>query len=499
MNKALFSAFALSLMIWGPDLWAQVRSFEDLEEEVLPALGGDEKQRFTPLNLHQDNQWNVKVEETIIDKEPLKGQSYSIIPWKDLEPEEWLDVKSWLLERDGKDKISDWKIRLREDRHQELIGKIMKCYGECRIYHGLDYIKGQYLSRLKEGDEIRTGKDSVAWIYTMDGSLLRVSPESSLSLQEINISSSYVFVLSRLNWGHVSLKARTIEFPYVDGPETDSLALPVMIKEANREAFERMSYQLSGLQVRMANMLEPNSGKLQNDFLKELKVKNNPGVRPSKHIMVCPNATVQSTDVSFDLVSLSGGKAYLKRRSAAGEKLQLGLRGYTNKGLETIDSLDWMEIDPTGRHYAAINEVPGTLQLLELVTSRVQTLELAREIWYEQFTIPILTMNTDEKNLAIKHGYTLWGKDQLERREEFLWEYTRRMETTNLRSLENLLARLEKAGEVVPPRELTDAYHQVALKHYLLGLKTRYTDSKMQVREMNDLQYHVWVYKNGKQ
>jgi predicted metalloprotease len=76
-------------------------------------------------------------------------------------------------------------------------------------------------------------------------------------------------------------------------------------------------------------------------------------------------------------------------------------------------------------------------------------------------------------------------------------EYTRRVETTNLRSLENLLTKLEDKGEKVR-RDLSEDHYRSSLNHYLLGLKSRYDNKKMRVREMNDLQYYVWILRNGK-
>jgi hypothetical protein len=47
-------------------------------------------------------------------------------------------------------------------------------------------------------------------------------------------------------------------------------------------------------------------------------------------------------------------------------------------------------------------------------------------------------------------------------------------------------------------KELSEDNYRASLNHYLLGLKSRYDGKKMRVREMNDLQYYVWILKNGK-
>ena len=108
----------------------------------------------------------------------------------------------------------------------------------------------------------------------------------------------------------------------------------------------------------------------------------------------------------------------------------------------------------------------------------------------------MMKVKGDSKLLAREFGYTLWG-DEIDQRFNFLVEYTRRIETTNLMSVENLLTKLKDKGESFS-RELSESQYQASLNHYLLGLKSRYDKRKMRVREMNDLQYYVWILKNGK-
>ncbi len=178
--------------------------------------------------------------------------------------------------------------------------------------------------------------------------------------------------------------------------------------------------------------------------------------------------------------------------------MAMELRGY--KGEEsklTVENPEaWNEVDPTGRS-TMIASPMGELDVAELITKRIQTIELAREMWMEKFTLPMFEVIDDPKKLGIDHGYRLWATADLSKRQEFLTEYTRRVETTNLRSVENLMTRLEESGES-PRKELSSVVYQKALNHYLLGLKARYTQKRMRIREMNELQYYVWLLRNGK-
>ena len=221
MKKLFWSAFAMSLVLYVLPGRAQTESIDDflgLEAELMPPLKG--KQRFSPRDLHEKQEWNVEEKQVELDTEPLKGQGYSLIPWETLEPENWLSYDRWLHERTLKDKMPDWKVRLRDDRQMEHVGKILQCRGKCLVYRGTMSAPVRHLSRINEGDELKTEDDSVAWIYLMDGTLVRVGPKSSVSFLEINWSTSEVFHLVRLHQGHIFWHPRdSREYPLELSPE----------------------------------------------------------------------------------------------------------------------------------------------------------------------------------------------------------------------------------------------------------------------------------------
>jgi hypothetical protein len=214
-------------------------------------------------------------------------------------------------------------------------------------------------------------------------------------------------------------------------------------------------------------------------------------------MVVSPNASVTSSQASFDYLYYPGGKTYFKKRTLElGEEFTLHLRGYTDHTDYLIDKTEWYEVQGNGRSYSQLVEIPYHLQITELITKRIKTIELARELWVKEFTIPMMKVADKAELLARNFGYHLWG-DEFTKRQQFLVEYTRRIETTNLRSLENLLTKLEDSGEMVK-KDLADDHYKATLKHYLLGLKSRYDRKSLRVTEMNDLQYYVWILKNGK-
>jgi hypothetical protein len=513
MKKLILSAFAMSLIFPSPSVRAKsvVDDFLSLPEESLrdpspeeelpelfPRLEGS--QHFSPEGIHQNAAWNVGQREVEIDKSPLRGQGHSLIPWSEQDPDEWLDIDRWLIQRSIKDKNPDWKLRLRDISHQELVGKILQCYGECQNFRGINSASVEYLSRIQEGDELKTGKNSVAWIYLMDGTLARVGPESAVSFQEINWSKKEVFYHLRLNQGHLYWHPRgQAEFPLEESPETDSLSLPLRVREANTEHFQRVLYQRQNDSERLTEAVNLDEVALKNKFekLNALRESNNKWDKLETHLLVVtPNGSLIARDADLDLLHFPGDKTYFKKKEDAGE-FNLQLRGYTSSELIAITESSWHEIEKSGRLYQSLSEPNGDLQILELLTKRIFTLELAREYWFEQFTRPVLEVMAKPKVLAVQHGYVSWSEKNARQRLDFLLEYTRRIETSNLKAMENLLERLKEKGEKFE-FVLTDSLYREALNHYLLGLKTRYTDKKLQVREMSDLQYYIWILRHGK-
>lgn len=506
MKRLIWSAFALSLTLIPLKGFTQTEAVDDflgLESEVLPDLEGP--QRFTPTEMHDTPEWKVSEKEVLLDKEPLKGQGYSIIPWRGIDPEGFLNIDYWLTDRKLKDVTPDWKIRLRDQRHMELMGKVLKCVGTCPVFRGVEKANVEHLSRIVEGDEFRTEKDSYAWIYLMDGSLLRLGAETSLSFHEMLVSSTEIFYLLRLNHGHAFFHPRNQDEVKAEfHPETDAIFLPLMLRESNLEWYERKRFASQSDREHLSEVMELKDLAIQDQVAKlnELKKKNNEFLTAknktnvvTKVMMVAPNVTVTASQLSFNLIHVTGEKSWFRRSKGTGS-ISMELRGYSNTNVAVENPDVWTEIETSGRS-STIAPPRGELDVAELLTKRIQTIELAREMWLEKYSLAIFEDIDQQKKLGIEHGYRLWEDADVKKRQEFLTEYTRRMETTNLRSVENLLVKLEAAGEK-PRRELSPHIYEKALNHYLLGLKTRYTQKKMRVREMHELEYYVWLLRNGK-
>ena len=125
-------------------------------------------------------------------------QRKSVLEWKELDTDKWLSLKSWKVERKYKDKNKSWKENYRYYKAKEPIGRVISCIGKCQVFAGTNPYFIQSRSLIREGDEFETLKDSYAWIFLFDGSLIRISPETSVNFNEFNIGE--IMITSPIRW-----------------------------------------------------------------------------------------------------------------------------------------------------------------------------------------------------------------------------------------------------------------------------------------------------------
>ena len=98
-----------------------------------------------------------------------------------------------------------------------------------------------------------------------------------------------------------------------------------------------------------------------------------------------------------------------------------------------------------------------------------------------------------EEKLALEYGYRLWDsqrENELKDRAEFVKEYVRRTETTNLKTISHIFRNTPLVG-------YNFKYIARAMKDHYIKLKKRFKEANLVVREMNDTEYYIWLIKNG--
>ena len=444
------------------------------------------------------------------------GQKESITSWGNLSTESFLDFKEWKDESDIRDQVPEWEKIIRERNHKELVGRIYHCVGSCRVDRGESFFNGSYRTGLYEGDEVQTVGDSYAWIFLFDGTMVRLSPQSSVTFNEFNVGVKENFINARVNAGNILwLSRQQNTFQEIDVRETDVTfypypeyeSLPMIDKKPYIEGdlLELISHSNSNL----------NHYKSLNEKI-ELNNKMTNG-KPTYAFLVMPNATLMGLSPSVEIVTLVGGKTFFKRRSletlglnkkdATEHDVFLQMRGYDNKNLTNTPEDQWISIDEKGRSFAEASDLRW-LDVGEFITKRIPSIMIGREIFMQRYSGFSFRDKYDPVVLAKSDGYRMWGKltaeageskSDLELRVEFLKEYFRRVETSNLLASSRFKERLEGRGEKALTMEYGNYFFINALnRYYLYGEKLRDISGDKETGEvLNSTTKLLWKKMHG--
>ncbi len=417
----------------------------------------------------------VSPDEQLINPSVInyRGEKASLIDWGELEESSFLDLDQWRVGIKVKQNTPRWRRNLQERRLREKVGYVLECVGECRVYRGIGHAKVNFLSTVREGDELQTMDDSYVWVYMLDGTLVRLSPRGSLTFKEFNVGKSTNFMFLRLNAGNTLVWGRHGEkFKPQTIKETDSLFFPLSFSKANPPSREKRLNEEN-----LFDFLEDKNDTI--DKYKRLNglIEQNKSFtrKKTEYFLVMPNGTVKAEEVSAEFVVLTGNKSFFKLR----EKKQIGLegdfqeargtfyhRGFNNTDTREIVAGQWYEVDAKGRYMREKPE-PGVLAMGEFVTQNIPTILIARELLFQKYSL-FAHEQMNERELAEEHGYRLWGsrenkKSDYQQRLRFLIEYTRRVETTNLLVAEQFKKKLEQKGEKWNSSEYTQDFYRKAM------------------------------------
>ncbi len=454
-----------------------------------------------------DEDWDVNSSKLDKDEFKFKGQDRNTTQWDSIDPIAWFDLNTWIKNREVKDRNESWKQKFREVNHFERIGKVIKCIGVCEMYRGSRSNSIEYNSNLFEGDEVYTLENSALWVMLIDGTIVRFSAKTSVSFMEVNISKKKLFILSRLNFGHIHYETRESgEYLERNLPETDLAFLPLMEKRANREFYMIKEYRRLDEVEKLEYSIVKNPG-----FINQYKELNNYitandsliGDKKSHFFIYTPNATFEgemaNMDISYtyygkSLVYLSEKQDGFKTRHEEKVDINVTLRGYKEFKVEKLGFNTWYEVDPKGREMISSNENLNVLDAARGFTKRIPSLYLLREIWLKEKFAEVFKTDLSFKKYAQLTGYRIWdelSENEMNLRNKFVHEYTRRVETTNLATMSKLYKKTEEFSYPI------DRIKTVMAKHYM-SLRTRYSKKRKLVREMTDTQYSLWVLRYAK-
>ncbi len=431
------------------------------------------------------------------------GQDVSLIEWSKLDHKEWLDYQLWKDHRKIKDHYPKWRQNIRETRLQEIMGRVLDCVGECRVYRGEGYSKAMFRSSIKEGDEVVTQKDSYLWIFLYDGTMVRMGPESSISFRELNVALKKNFLHARINSGNILWLSRdSMELKKQSLRETDSLFLPLSYQQANSIGVELKENDLYRFVESVEIELEQQYSRLNNLIEKNNNVLND---KPTESFLVMQNGTVFGKNLRMEFVVLTGGKSFIKNRSfeylndeieIIGGRSLFFYRGYANKNIFEVDDNIWYQISTDGRDISRLSENGTSFSMGEYLTKRIPTILVARELMLTRFSAFIFDEKISSKNLAVKHGFRLWSNQEMTGRVKFLKEYTRRIETTNLLVSKQLKNKMKKSGEILHGTNYSSENYRRALHNYFI--KQEISDRARSEDEMlNSTNRKLWKRLNA--
>lgn len=442
----------------------------------------------------------------------FKNQTHGITKWGEIKLDSFLSFKNWKDQSDERDLVPEWEAIVRERNNREIIGRFFQCVGVCRVDRGQSFFNPSFSSSLYEGDEIQTIGDSYAWIFLFDGTMVRLSPESSINLNEINIGVKENFISARVNAGDVLWLSRNeAVFEELNARETDVLFAPLALYDA-QPVPDKKSYKEDDL-IEMVEEKQTILNQYKN--LNSLIESNNKMTKgkPTYAFIVVPNMTLMGYNPSVEIVSLLGGKTYFKKRSpetlgfkkdTVEEDTFLQVRGFENKELTKIQSDEWLMMDEKGRNYAKASENINWLTMGEFITKRIPSLMVARELMLQKYSEFAFREKYDPLLFATKDGYRLWGslkkidgdkKSDLEQRLDFLKEYFRRIETTNLTVSSHFSERLKERGETLKTMEFGTYFFIKALDKYYSY--EEYKDDRETGEVLNSTTKTLWKRMHG--
>jgi hypothetical protein len=433
-----------------------------------------------------------------------KNQKKSSFTQENLASKDYLSFKIWRQESAIKDQTSDWEQAFNARKNKEIAGRFFQCVGTCHVERGAGFFNPHFRSSIYENDEIQTIGESYAWIYLFDGTMIRLSPDTSITINEFNVGQTENFISARINMGNVLWMSRLENFHTENNHrETDALFYPLKYYEAT-PTIDRPPYKEDNLIL----FTEENKTTLhQTERLNQLIEENNLLTNEKKTFafLVLPNVTLMGINPVVEMVSLLEGKSYLRQRSFEDQELevepddkqnelQYQLRGYNNKELINLEPGDWMEVDAKGKTIEKVLDL-NLLHMGEFITKRIPSILVARELLMKEYSAFVFQQHYDRLALAKYNGYRLWDKTELDLRLNFLKEYFRRIETTNLLSAVHFREKMTARGFKTRPAEYSSIYFKKALEK--LSAAEIYSEEQKTGEQLNSTTKKLWKMQNG--
>ena len=361
-----------------------------------------------------------------------------------------LDLTRWKDRRNRLDVVGDIEARRYDFRtRRPLIGRILLKVGDVRVLRESGTLRGSSVSFLYEGDIIETMSTGGAWIVLIDGSLLRLSPHSSISLSSFIFNSEKMQFYIRLNQGELYSKVRRPrDFDTTKERFSDLKYSPVFGAEKLNDIllkFNRSLYKTGKLSEQsLKNMLD-----LYLDNISFQSTKTN-----SSLVFYTNQIIVEQKDSVGHLFEVYGktffkfyGENFSENKEVSMVSFEKSVKNYKNK--------IWYEAVPG--ELSETDFMKDKELAIKLATASINPIFVLREKFLEAYGHPYFNFS---KFPTLKYSNSFWG-DQIEKREQFVDSYFRRTEAS-FRIVKN--SREKKAQPILTQQDYFNRYHFLTLR-----------------------------------
>ena len=421
----------------------------------------------------------------------------NIIDLGEIDIENWLNYTLWKAERYRRDHDKNWRQKIVESNRLETLGIVVDCIKICEIINGQNDRRQIFFgTNITEKEDINTGKDSYLWIFLMDGTLVRLSPNTSLTFHEINISPQEVFFFARLNWGNIFWMSRSRSYyEEINLSETETISLPLRYFEANTFASLQELFPLPIKKYKKLNSLIEGNNLFAKDKSHYL-------------FLTMSNGSIFLKDGNAEFFRQEVGKSYVKLKSddalfqeyVRKSEGTFFYRGLINDKEFPLKLNVWYEIDEEGENISYFKH-DYIFKMGEFIVKRIPTVLIARELFFKQYSPFLFDRSLNSKTFFDNYGYRLWTgmeKGELYQRLNFLKEFTRKNETLLLSKAQELFRDLPTSDSIKKLASQYRTFYQSALEHYRISQNKAKGRPKATEMSSNSTQKVFWKIINNR-
>ena len=275
--------------------------------------------------------------------------------------DEQLSLKKWMKRNKQLEEAGYFSARrLDHKKVKNLVGKIIRKVGDVRVERDGALTKGSNGSFLYKGDTIETMETGASWVVLINGALIRVSPNSSISFSEYLFNETKMTFFVRLNFGELlgKLKSKN-DYTIADKKFSDLAFEPVLSKEELSRFYKKRGENFFGGKFDLTDLNQLVSSTLSNDEVSASQLEN-------VIYFITNNGLFETDDGYYHLINIQ--ERTLLNFSSSKNNGKFALTKF-NPNKDDLENGKWYLFDDEGGRTTELmrdNEVPAKAILSEL-------------------------------------------------------------------------------------------------------------------------------------